>query len=110
MSSLEIRGKSVTADDRAAKPVVDARGDEINVLTDAVSSNKDSGRGREGESLILYEQVVVFDADRPVRGETIFKADADGAAPAGVIQKAASVFAEKTTSCRLFSSFLSTWI
>jgi hypothetical protein len=53
--------------------------------------------GEKGEGLFLHEQVVVFDADRPVRGETsnrkpwspwtgarsetIFKADADVAAP-----------------------------
>src|SRR5882757_9787449 len=80
-----MRGKSVTADDRAAKTVVDARGDEIDVLTDAIRLEKHTTRRGEGKGLILHEQVVVFDADRPVRGETIFKADADGAAPAGVI-------------------------
>src|SRR6266702_8608552 len=90
MPGLELPGfreKSVLPDDRTTpvKAVVDARGEEIDVLTNAVSANKDSGRVREGESLILHEQVVVFDADRPVRGEAIFKADANGAAPAGVI-------------------------
>jgi hypothetical protein len=29
--------------------------------------------GEKGEDLFLHEQVIVFDADRPVRGETIFK-------------------------------------
>src|SRR5882757_1558526 len=80
-----MRGKSVTADDRAAKTVVDARGDEIDVLTDAIRLEKHTTRRGEGKGLILHEQVVVFDADRPVRGEAIFKAGANGAAPAGAI-------------------------
>jgi len=57
--------------------VVDARRDEIDVLTNAIGLQKRTSRCREGVSLILHEQVVVFDADRPVRGETIFKADAN---------------------------------
>jgi hypothetical protein len=66
---LEMRGKSLTGDDRAAKAEVDARGDEIDVLTDAIGLEKPTRRCREVEGLILHEQVVVFDADRPVRGE-----------------------------------------
>jgi hypothetical protein len=66
------------------KREVDTRGDEIDVLTDAIGLEKHTGRCREVEGLILHEQVVVFDADRPVRGEAIFKADANGATPAGL--------------------------
>ena len=40
------RAKSVPRDDRAAELVVQADGDEIDVLTDAIGTDADAGRGR----------------------------------------------------------------
>ena len=38
---------------------------------------------------VPHEQVIVLDADRPVRGEAVFEADADHATPAGVVDAGA---------------------
>src|SRR3954469_938010 len=81
---------SVLRDDRAAESVVDAGGDQINVLADAVSARERADRrqravGGERDVVTAHEQMVVFEADRPVRGEAVFDADADRAAPAGVV-------------------------
>ena len=46
---------------------------------------KRAARRGEGIGAVLHEQVIVFDADRPVRSEAVFEADADHAAPAGVV-------------------------
>src|SRR3954453_11329471 len=81
---------SVLRDDRAAESVVDAGGDQINVLADAVSARERADRrqravGGERDVMAAHEQMVVFEADRPVRRKAVFDADADRAAPAGVV-------------------------
>src|SRR5947207_1400168 len=82
--------RSVRRDDRAAELVVQAGGDEIDVLTDAVGAEGEAARRGEGVGTVLHEQVIVLDANRPVRGEGVFEAGADRAAPAGVVAGDAS--------------------
>src|SRR5215216_1330424 len=77
--------RSVLRNDRATPAVVDADGDEIDVLADAVGAEEDASRVDEGVGAVLHEQVVVFDAGRPVRGEAEFEARADHATPAGIV-------------------------
>src|SRR5260221_5239182 len=78
---------SVLGDDRAAELVVQASGDEIDVLTDAIAADQHAGRIGEVVGLVLHEQMVVFETDRPGRIEGVFGADADRATPAGVIAR-----------------------
>src|SRR6478752_5035150 len=78
---------SVLGDDRAAPAIIDADGDEIDVLADARDIEHGAGDTgdavvEQGVGLVLHEHVIVFDAGRPVRGEAVFEAGADGAAPA----------------------------
>src|SRR5260221_14662509 len=82
---------SVLPNNRAAPTVVDPRGDEIDVLTDTLVFEQRASRSEEtviGESHVpaLQEQVIVLDANRPIRRETIFKTDADRTTPASLIQ------------------------
>src|ERR1700754_500744 len=79
------RANSVLCDDRAAELVVQASGDQIDVLADTIAAERQAARGGEVVGLVLHEQVVVFDADRPIRSEAVFQTDADGAAPVGVV-------------------------
>src|SRR5438552_7306030 len=77
---------SVFRDDRATPAIVDADGDEIDVLTDAdVIEHRAGYTGdavvEEGVGAVPHEQMIVFDRGRPVRGEAVFEADADRAAP-----------------------------
>src|SRR3954449_10502113 len=72
---------SVTAEARAAELVVQADEAHVDVLTDAVGR----GHQREGDVLVLQEDVVVLDANRPVRGETVLEAGTDRATPTGLI-------------------------
>src|SRR3954447_26570068 len=85
LQNSEISISSVLRDDRAAELVVHARGDEIDVLTDAIVAGEHATRRGEGVGAVLHEQMVVLDADRRVRGEAVFEADADGATPTGVV-------------------------
>ena len=48
------------------------------------------GPAGEVVGTVLHEQVIVLDANRPVRGEGVFEAGADRAAPAGVVAGDAS--------------------
>src|SRR6187549_889250 len=75
-------GRSVLRDDRATPTVVDTGGNQIDVLTDAIGGERRAGRAEqtvvgEGVGLVLHEHVIVVDAERPVRGEAVFQADAD---------------------------------
>src|SRR3981189_3047571 len=90
-SLLEIRGKSVTGDDRAAKTEVDASGDEVHILADRGSAEYaadryDSGTQntcrREVATMVTHEQVIVLDRNRPIRCESKFEARSDDATPA----------------------------
>src|SRR5262249_38295705 len=84
-----VKRRSVPCGYRGAAPsaeaVVDADGDEIDVLTDAIGAEEDGSRRVEGVGAILHEQVVVFEADRAVGSEAEFDAGADHATPAGVV-------------------------
>ena len=71
-------GTQVTRRSVPAELVVDASGDDINVLTDAAlghlhASRDDRAVAHEAIGLVLHEHVIVFDAGRPVRGEAIFR-------------------------------------
>ena len=64
--------RSVLRRDRTAEPVVDASGDDIDVLTDTALSRQCASREgyavvHEVIGLVLHEHVIVFDAGRPVR-------------------------------------------
>src|SRR3954451_17171476 len=72
---------SVTAEARAAELVVQADEAHVDILTDAIGR----GHQREGDVLVLQEDVVVLDANRPVRGETVLEAGTDRATPTGLI-------------------------
>src|SRR5580693_8527512 len=78
--------KSVTGDDRVApaKAVIEAYGDHIHVLADAINRTSNDGV-RDGERIVrvAHEQVVVFQTDRPVRCEAVLASDTHGPAPAG---------------------------
>src|SRR5436190_941315 len=68
---------SVFCDDRAAPAIVDADGDEIDVLADAIVAehravHTEHAVVEEGDGTILHEQMIVFDPGRPVRGEGVF--------------------------------------
>src|SRR3954454_17189733 len=72
---------SVTAEARAAELVVQADEAHVDVLTDAVGR----GHQREGDVLVLQEDVVVLDANRPVRREAVLEACTDRTTPAGLV-------------------------
>ena len=52
---------SVPGDDRTAPPVVDADGDEIDILTDAIGPEERACGVDERVGAILHEEVIVFD-------------------------------------------------
>src|SRR3954470_5787215 len=60
---------SVTAEHRAAELVVQADETHVDVLTDAIGASQ----AGERDVLVLQEDVVVLDANRPVRGETVLE-------------------------------------
>src|SRR5215213_8142430 len=70
--------RSVSRDGRAAELVVQASSDEIDVLTDAIGAEEAAARRSEGVGTVLHEQVIVLDANRPVRSKGVFEAGADG--------------------------------
>src|SRR3954447_4958532 len=72
---------SVTAEARAAELVVQANEAHVDVLADAIGANQ----ACERDVLVLQEDVVVLDANRPVRGETVLEAGTDRATPTGLI-------------------------
>src|SRR5882724_5178370 len=83
----QLRPRSVFRDHRAAPAIVDAGGDHIDVLTDAVGARIQADRGgkngREADVAGAHEQMIVFNSSRPVRRESIFKTGPNRAAPAG---------------------------
>src|ERR1700722_17221856 len=70
--------RSVSGDDRTAEAVVHADGAHVDVLTDIVAARHGNGRYREGHVGIAHEQMVVLDADGPVRCKTDFDTGSDG--------------------------------
>jgi len=84
---------SVRPDDRTAQveAVVDASGDEVNILADRVSAEYaadryDSGAQntcrREAVTMVAHEQVIVLDRNRPIRCESEFEARSHDTTPA----------------------------
>src|SRR5229473_4619533 len=79
----------------AAKRVVDADRDQIDVLTDAIDDHRAAGsrktrditQGRKAEVSGSHEEMVVFDGDRPARDKAIFKTGADRSAGTGVARR-----------------------
>src|SRR5258705_12782907 len=61
----------------AAEAVVDARGDHVHVLADPVVDKSGVNRSEPRERIIgiAHEQVVVFNAERPVRCKAVLKSD-----------------------------------
>src|SRR5438477_3362214 len=73
---------SVLCDDRTAEAVVQADEAHVDVLADS-GGNRERARRRAGSDVVgSHEQMVVLDADRPVRSEAEFEAGADRATPA----------------------------
>src|SRR5262245_57959038 len=72
---------SVLRDQRAAPAIVQADEAHVDVLTDAVAAERQAAWGREAKRAIAEEDVVVFDAHRPVRRKADFQAGADRATP-----------------------------
>src|SRR5215831_6148356 len=97
MPGLEFAGRSRksvmgrVAAAPAAEAIVDAHRNHIHVLGDMIerTSKKRGDRDSVHERVVrvTHEQVVVFDADGPIRREAVFISDAHGAAPAGGIQR-----------------------
>src|SRR6516164_1868871 len=71
-----------------AEAVVEAHRDHINVFADPIeriAKQRVTDQERIVERFVgvTHEQVVVFETNRPIRREAIFKSDAHSAAPAG---------------------------
>src|SRR6476620_1363133 len=67
-----------------AEAIVDAHGDHIDVLGDPVECTGNDGIGyRERIVCITHEEVIVFNAGRPIRSEGPLPSDAHGTTPAG---------------------------
>src|SRR5262249_6767932 len=78
--------RSVLGDHRAAEAVVQTDEAHIDVLADIVSeSHSVDARREEDDVMVAKENMVVFDADRPVRGKADFQTGADRAAPPGLV-------------------------
>src|SRR3954451_19885094 len=70
-----------------AEPIVQAHGDHVNVLADPVVEYRRKARIDHGEGVVCmsHPQMVIFNPERPVGREAIFKANTQGTAPASVI-------------------------
>src|ERR1700733_5661766 len=74
--------------------VVDARGDHIDVLMDAVGAENAAGRDTSqnalrcgADALVTHEEVIVLERNRPIRREADFNARSDHTAPTRVIHR-----------------------
>src|SRR3974390_1838682 len=82
-----ISTRSVFWNARNAEAVVEAHRDHIDVFADPIERiakqrvTKDQERIVERFVGVTHEQVVVFETNRPIRREAIFKSDAHSAAP-----------------------------
>src|SRR5690242_3049575 len=82
--ALEVQ-PSVRGKRRPAEAIVDPGRYHVDVLTDAVLGGEAAGGSRESVGLTVEEDMIVFHADRPVRGEADLDAGADSGAPARII-------------------------
>lgn len=66
----------------ATEFVVEAQGDHVHVLADPVGrTGKQGVRDRERIVRITHEEVVIFDACRPVRREAVLPSNTRGTTP-----------------------------
>src|SRR5260221_4398412 len=82
----KIRPRSVLRDHRATPAVVDARGDHVDVLVDAVGPREYASEISEVVGVPSHEQMVVLNTSRPVLREGEFDTGADRAAPASLFR------------------------
>src|SRR6187431_250826 len=75
--------RSVPGDGRTAEAIVDAGSHEVSVLLDVVVAGVNAEKV-EGVVVGAHEQMVIFDAERPVRSKAIFQAGANRGTPTGV--------------------------
>src|SRR6478752_5672982 len=81
---------SIASGDRCritAETIVQPKCDHVHILTDPVAEKGDApwrDHAREGRVVTPHPEMVVFDAERPIRRETVFPADTEGTAPARV--------------------------
>src|SRR6476646_1349765 len=80
--------RSVSSRDRSpvtTKAIVEANGDHVHVLRDPVVHKGGKSRISDRERIIPvpHEQMVVFDAHRPIRGEAILVSNTNDTTPAG---------------------------
>src|ERR1700724_2219355 len=81
-----MRPRSVLRDHRATPAVVDARGDHVDVLLDAVGPREYASEISEVVGVPSHEQMVVLNTSRPVLREGEFDTGADRAAPASLFR------------------------
>ena len=80
---------SILRDHRSTEPIVHADRDQIGVLMDSVGTHQsacganrrdNTGRGKPNGS-VAHEQVIVFDAERPIRRKAKLKSGTDRSTP-----------------------------
>src|SRR3569833_3454811 len=72
----------------AAEAIIETEGQHVHVLADSGAEDRHSSGSNlaccEGGVVTSHPEVVVFDTERPVRGEAILPADTQGTTPARV--------------------------
>src|SRR4051794_12850977 len=81
----KLRG-SVFRDNRAAPAIIDVHGHHVDVLPDRVVTRERAAHAGEGHIVVAHEQVIVFDAGRPVRRERKVDAGSDCGTPTGFVR------------------------
>src|SRR5262249_6555241 len=82
----------------SAEAIVQAHQTDVDVLTDAFRLEEGTGQDGDVDVASAHEQVIVCDAQRPVRREPKLQARADRAAPTGIVgrgKRQASVAIER---------------
>jgi len=79
--------RSVARDHRSAEFVIDACGEQIDILVDTIEAIKCPGKVDKTDVAGAHEHVVVFKGNRPVRGDAIFESDTNHAAPPGLARR-----------------------
>src|ERR1044072_5658766 len=75
----------VSGEHRPTEAIVDPGRYHVDILTDAVLGCEAARSSRESEGFTIEEDMIVFHADRPVRGEADLDAGANGSAPTRVV-------------------------
>src|ERR1700761_6348022 len=76
MSALRLKSISVLRDHRTTEAIVQAAEDHVGVATGAEPGDGGAGNEVEGLAVAIFEDVVVFDTNRPVLIEAEFEAGA----------------------------------